>query len=120
MTGKVSLMPVGGGAGWRRRGRGREQVVVVGGGRAGVAAVEELRRQGFAGDIVVLHDEATAPYDRPACAKGVLTGHKRVRDAVLSVHGGDTVEWRLGRRAVALDPEEHVVYTDTGEQFGYD
>jgi NADPH-dependent 2,4-dienoyl-CoA reductase/sulfur reductase-like enzyme len=115
------MMPIGGGAaGGPRRRSGRQQVVVVGGGRAGVAAVEELRRQGFGGDIVVLHDEATPPYDRPACAKGVLTGHKRMRDAIMQVHCGDTVQWYLGRRAVALDADDHVVYTHTGERFGYD
>jgi NADPH-dependent 2,4-dienoyl-CoA reductase/sulfur reductase-like enzyme len=114
------MMPREEAAGGRRRGYGRQQVVVVGGGRAGMAAVEELRRQAFEGDIVVLHDEYTPPYDRPACAKGVLTGHKRVRDTLMPVHAGDTVQWRLGRRAVGLDPDEHVVYADTGERFGYD
>ena len=104
----------------RRRRVGRQRVVVVGGGRAGVAAVEELRRQAFEGDITVLHDESNPPYDRPACAKGVLTGHKRLADTLMPVHGADTIEWRLGRRAVALDADAHVVHTDTGEQFGYD
>ena len=104
----------------RRRRGGRQRVVVVGGGRAGVAAVEELRRQAFEGDITVLHDEPTPPYDRPACAKGVLTGHKRLADTLMPVHGSDTVEWRLARRALALDADAHVVHTDTGEQFGYD
>jgi NADPH-dependent 2,4-dienoyl-CoA reductase/sulfur reductase-like enzyme len=94
--------------------------VIVGGGRAGVAAVEELRRLRYDGDIVVLHDEPTPPYDRPACAKGLLTGHKRPADALLRVHDADGVDWRLGRRAIALDAWSRVVHTDTGEQFGYD
>ena len=68
----------------------------------------------------MLHDEATPPYDRPACAKGLLTGHKRPVDALLRVQGAESVAWRLGRRAVALDPHERVVHTDTGERFGYD
>ena len=107
--------------GAQRLGRqGRRRVVVVGAGRAGVAAVEELRRLGYQGDLIVLHDEAAPPYDRPACAKGLLTGHKRPVDALLRVHGGGTVDWRLGRRAVALDAQERVVHTDTGERFGYD
>src|SRR3954453_14345923 len=100
--------------------RSRECVVIVGGGRAGVAAAEELRRLRFAGDVVLLHDESTAPYDRPACAKGLLTGHKRPVDALLRVHDADGVDWRLGRRAMALDAWSRVVHTDTGERFGYD
>jgi NADPH-dependent 2,4-dienoyl-CoA reductase/sulfur reductase-like enzyme len=104
----------------RRRWQGRRRVVVVGAGRAGVAAVEELRRLGYGGELVVLHDEAAPPYDRPACAKGLLTGHKRPVDALLRVHGADAVHWCFGRRAVALDAGERVVHTDTGERFGYD
>jgi NADPH-dependent 2,4-dienoyl-CoA reductase/sulfur reductase-like enzyme len=102
------------------RRQGRRRIVVVGGGRAGVAAVEELRRLGYGGELVVLHDEAAPPYDRPACAKGLLTGHKRPVDALLRVHGCEDVDWRFGRRAVALDAQEQVVHTDTGERFGYD
>ncbi len=103
-----------------RRRQGRRRVVVVGGGRAGVAAVEELRRLGYDDDLVVLHDEPTPPYDRPACAKGLLTGHKRPADALMRVHGADGVDWRFGRRATALDAQAQVVHTDTGERFGYD
>ena len=103
-----------------RRGQARRRVVVVGGGRAGVAAVEELLRLGFDGELVVLHDESTPPYDRPSCAKGLLTGHKRPVDALMRVHGAGGADWRLGRRAIALDPAARVVHTDTGERFGYD
>src|SRR4051812_27500314 len=104
----------------RRSRRSGQRVVIVGGGRAGVAAAEELRKQGFRGDVVVLHDEATAPYDRPACAKGLLTGHKRPVDALLRIQGAESVAWRLGRRAVAVDPHDRLVHTDTGERYGYD
>jgi NADPH-dependent 2,4-dienoyl-CoA reductase/sulfur reductase-like enzyme len=107
-------------SGGRGTRRSAQRVVVVGGGRAGVAAAEELRRQGFGGEVVLLHDETTAPYDRPACAKGLLTGHKRPVDALLRVQGGESVTWRLGRRAVALDPYDRVVHTDTGEYVAYD
>jgi NADPH-dependent 2,4-dienoyl-CoA reductase/sulfur reductase-like enzyme len=85
-----------------------------------VAAAEELRHLGFAGEVVVLHDEPSPPYDRPACAKGLLTGHTRPADALLRLRGLDGVDWRLGRRAVGLDPEAQVVHADTGEHFEYD
>src|SRR5947209_6104751 len=42
----------------------RDRVLVVGTGPAGMAAADELRRLGFAGELTVLGDEA--PYDRPA------------------------------------------------------
>ncbi|HEX8627228.1 MAG TPA: FAD-dependent oxidoreductase, partial [Catenuloplanes sp.] len=97
-----------------------DRILVVGGGRAGVAAAEEVRRHGFAGELVVLHDETGAPYDRPACAKGVLTGHQRPADVALPVAEGTDVTWQLGRRAVHLDTARRTVHTDTGENYGYD
>ncbi len=49
-------------------------IVVVGGGAAGVAAAEALRREGYGGSLVLLGDEPVLPYDRPPLSKQVLTG----------------------------------------------
>ncbi|MFK3980480.1 NAD(P)/FAD-dependent oxidoreductase [Micromonospora sp. NPDC050397] len=97
-----------------------DRVVVVGAGRAGVAAAEELRRAGFRGEVRVIGDEPGAPYDRPACSKGLLTGHRRPADVRMPVLDGADITWHLGRRAVHLDPDDRVVSTDTGERFRYD
>src|SRR4051794_23687047 len=61
----------------------RERVLIVGAGRAGVSAAEELRRSGFQGEVVVFGDEPGLPYYRPACSKGLLTGSKRPSDLLL-------------------------------------
>jgi NADPH-dependent 2,4-dienoyl-CoA reductase/sulfur reductase-like enzyme len=97
-----------------------DRILIVGAGRAGVAAAEELRSQGFTGDLTVLCDERNSPYDRPACSKGLLTGHARPQDVWLPVREGTDIRWRLGRRAVGLDPVNRVVYADTGEELAYD
>ena len=105
----------------RRRRRGaRERILIVGGGRAGVSAAEELRRCGFDGRITVLGAEADLPYHRPSCSKGLLTGHQRPADALLPLDGCPGVDWRPRRRATALDAYARVVETDTGEEFTYD
>ena len=95
----------------------RDRIVVVGAGPAGMAAADELRRLGFAGDLTLLGDEA--PYDRPACSKGLLTGHQSPRDVMLPAPEAP-MELRLGRRASALDAVRRQVTTDTGEVFDYD
>lgn len=103
--------------------RGRsayDRVLIVGGGRAGVAAADELRRRRFDGEIVILCEETDAPYDRPACSKGLLTGHQRPSDARLPVPSDLDLRWRLGTRAVALDPAARVVETDSGQSYTYD
>lgn len=48
-------------------------VLVVGGGVAGFAAVRELRRRGYAGELTLV-DPQGLPYDRPPLSKEFLTG----------------------------------------------
>jgi NADPH-dependent 2,4-dienoyl-CoA reductase/sulfur reductase-like enzyme len=96
------------------------RLLVVGAGRAGVSALEEIRRQGFEGELSILHDETHPPYDRPGCAKSLLSGHARPQDLKMPIADGLDVDWHLGRRAVHLDVEAHTVITDTDEVFEYD
>ena len=50
-------------------------VVVIGAGAAGSAAVEMLRRCGYAGSITVIEPDESAPYDRPNLSKDYLAGN---------------------------------------------
>src|SRR5918997_1778440 len=60
----------------------RDRILIVGSGAAGLSAATELRRLGFAGEIVVMGDEPEGHYDRPACSKGILSGQKRPSDVI--------------------------------------
>ena len=95
----------------------RDRVVVVGAGAAGLAAADELRRLGFSGDVTVLGDET--PYDRPACSKGVLSGHQKLSDVRLPALEAP-IDLRLGLRAARLDLRDRSVITEDGQVFGYD
>jgi NADPH-dependent 2,4-dienoyl-CoA reductase/sulfur reductase-like enzyme/nitrite reductase/ring-hydroxylating ferredoxin subunit len=56
------------------RGEKPARIVIVGGGAAGFAAAERLRREGYAGSIVMVSDDAVAPVDRPNLSKDYLAG----------------------------------------------
>ncbi|MEJ7659812.1 MAG: Rieske 2Fe-2S domain-containing protein [Hymenobacter sp.] len=48
--------------------------VIVGGGATGEYAAQTLRREGFAGRVVVVSADAEAPYDRTKLSKAYLAG----------------------------------------------
>jgi NADPH-dependent 2,4-dienoyl-CoA reductase/sulfur reductase-like enzyme/nitrite reductase/ring-hydroxylating ferredoxin subunit len=50
------------------------RIVIVGGGAAGFAATEMLRRQEFRGSIVMLSSDTAPPVDRPNLSKDYLAG----------------------------------------------
>jgi len=98
------------------------RVVVVGGGLAGASAVEELRAQGFDGDVALVGAEPHLPYDRPPLSKDVLLGKKAADATTLhdaSWYADRAVEVRTATVARAVDLGRRVVVTDGGE-LGYD
>lgn len=57
-------------------------VVIIGGGVAGVSTAAALRAGGFVGDVTLV-DTGEFPYDRPPLSKEFLTGEKRPTDIAL-------------------------------------
>src|SRR5262249_30339439 len=51
-----------------------ERVVIVGGGAAGFAAAEMLRRGGISGRVAPVSPGGTPPHEPPQCSKGTLSG----------------------------------------------
>jgi 3-phenylpropionate/trans-cinnamate dioxygenase ferredoxin reductase subunit len=78
-----------------------DRVIVVGGGLAGVRAVEALRAKGYDGALTLVGAEWHRPYDRPPLSKAVLMG--RTDDTSVDVDLLDLrCELVLGHAATGL------------------
>ncbi|MGZ5404434.1 MAG: NAD(P)/FAD-dependent oxidoreductase [Nocardioides sp.] len=81
-------------------------IVVVGAGLAGAKAVEELREQGYDGDVTLIGSEQHTPYERPPLSKGLLLGTEEPDSPFVhevrwyADHGVDLL---VGDAATALD-----------------
>lgn len=93
--------------------------VIVGGSVAAVTAADELRRLGYDEPIVLVGDEAHAPYTRPPLSKGVLAGTDSAESITLPAFGDD-VELRLGTRANGVDLDRRHIMLDDGDQVPFD
>jgi NADPH-dependent 2,4-dienoyl-CoA reductase/sulfur reductase-like enzyme len=99
------------------------RVVVIGGGAAGLAMAEMLRREGFDGSVTMLSADADAPYDRPNCSKDYLAGQAQpewmpLRDQAW--YTGNQVDLYLNVEASSLDLAGKTVALKDGRSFGYD
>lgn len=97
--------------------------VIVGGGAAGSAATEELRRAGFAGRITMLSAASDVPVDRPNLSKDYLDGYAKpewmpLRDR--DWYAERDIELLLDTPVTRIDPEAHNVYIAQGAPIHYD
>jgi NADPH-dependent 2,4-dienoyl-CoA reductase/sulfur reductase-like enzyme/nitrite reductase/ring-hydroxylating ferredoxin subunit len=97
-------------------------VMIVGGGAAGLAAADMLRREGYDGPLTMISADDSAPYDRPNLSKDFLAG--KAQDDWIPLrppdyyrdHGIDLV---LGARVGALDIPKRRVEIENGKTYGF-
>jgi apoptosis-inducing factor 3 len=98
-------------------------IVILGGGAAGNAAAEMLRRQGFAGRITMLSADDSVPCDRPNLSKDYLAGdapEEWVPLRPLEFYAEHGIDLRLGARAANIDPAGRRVTLADGSRHSYD
>ncbi|MGP8232845.1 MAG: FAD-dependent oxidoreductase [Methylovirgula sp.] len=98
-------------------------VLIIGGGAAGNAAAEMLRRKGYAGPITLLSADDSVPVDRPNLSKDYLAEQAEeswipLRSAKFyKQHGIDLV---LNACVAAIDPAAKTVRRQDGTLHSYD
>ena len=99
------------------------KIVIAGGGAAGFAAAEMLRRHNYQGEIVMLSDDSAAPVDRPNLSKDYLAGNAPEEWVPLrpdSYYAENGIELRLNAFVGAINPRSKEVALADGGTISYD
>ena len=99
------------------------KIVIVGGGAAGLAAADMLRRQDFRGSIVMLSSDAAPPVDRPNLSKDYLAGSAPEDWLPLrpdSFYAEAGIDLRLKSNATSIDTKARDVIVADGGAIPYD
>jgi 3-phenylpropionate/trans-cinnamate dioxygenase ferredoxin reductase subunit len=97
-------------------------VVIVGAGHGGANAAAMLRRQNYAGEIVLVGDEPELPYDRPPLSKDYVAGKvDRERLALYppAFYAEQHITVWTGERVAAIQPDDGYVLLAGGEKVHY-
>lgn len=87
-------------------------VVVIGAGQAGASLVARLRSGGFDGQITLIGEEPSPPYQRPPLSKAYLLGEMEMERLWLrgaEFYAEQNITLRLGQRVTAIDTAARTV-----------
>jgi 3-phenylpropionate/trans-cinnamate dioxygenase ferredoxin reductase subunit len=101
----------------------QDTIVVAGGGHAAAQVVDSLRRDGYAGRLVMACDEPVIPYQRPPLSKKFLAGEleaERLPIRPASFYENIRCELLLGNPVVAIDARGRKVALADGGSLAYD
>jgi len=97
-------------------------IVIIGGGAAGVAAAEMVRRQGYDGPVTLISADADPPVDRPNLSKDYLAGDAQEDWIPLwpdDFYVKQRIDLVLSRRVSSIDPANRTVHLDDGSKRQY-
>ena len=94
-------------------------IVIVGGGAAGLAAADMLRREGYAGPITMISADADPPVDRPNLSKDYLAGEAKDDWIPLwprELYAERRIDLQLGSRAESIDVAARTLVLENGSR----
>src|SRR5258708_6028084 len=100
-----------------------ENVIIVGGGAAGNAAAEILRRDGYSGGVTIISADDATPCDRPNLSKDFLAGtanEEWIPLRSMDFYREHQIELLLNTRVAAIDPQKKSVQLADGSNRKFD
>jgi NADPH-dependent 2,4-dienoyl-CoA reductase/sulfur reductase-like enzyme/nitrite reductase/ring-hydroxylating ferredoxin subunit len=100
-----------------------KNIVIIGGGAAGFAAAEMLRRHGFGGSIAMLSNDDAPPVDRPNLSKDYLAGSAPEDWLPLKpddFYTDSRIDLRLNTEVTAIDVKTRQVLIAGKSNMAYD
>jgi 3-phenylpropionate/trans-cinnamate dioxygenase ferredoxin reductase subunit len=98
-------------------------VAIIGSGQAGLQVAASLRELRYEGRVVLIGDEAHAPYQRPPLSKGYLLGDTSAGQVALrpgAFFSTQRIELIAGKRAVQVDRVRRTVSLEDDSVVEYD
>ena len=100
-----------------------DTIAIVGAGQAGGWAAQTLRKEGHAGQIILVGDEPHKPYERPPLSKAVLSGEATADSSLLfkpEAFDQLSLDWRPSVRVTAIDRSAKRLLVAPGQPIAYD
>ena len=99
-----------------------ERIIVVGAGHAAGAFADALRKEGYGGEIMLVGQEAHAPYQRPPLSKAYLAGDMDAQRLSLrpdSFYEKKNIKLMLSTKVSSIDVSAKSISTSQGETLSY-
>jgi apoptosis-inducing factor 3 len=106
----------------KRSAEGPKSVVIVGGGAAGLAAADMLRREGYKGSLTIVSADDSPPVDRPNLSKDYLAGTAQEEWVPLrppDYYRDRRIDLLLHSRVSSIDTTNRRIVVDNGKQLEF-
>jgi len=100
-----------------------ENVVIIGAGQAGFQVAASLRQSGYEGNIIMIGDETTVPYQRPPLSKAFLKNlvdETSIQLRPESFYNDNRITLVQGDKVSYIDRANSRVVTESGQHYTYD
>jgi NADPH-dependent 2,4-dienoyl-CoA reductase/sulfur reductase-like enzyme/nitrite reductase/ring-hydroxylating ferredoxin subunit len=97
-------------------------IIIIGGGAAGLAAADMLRREGYSGPLTMISADNAPPCDRPNLSKDFLAGTAPEEWIPLRPpewYSERNIDLVLNSRATSLDTKQKKITTEDGKTYEY-